>query len=148
MTSLVVDDKKANFFRLFVRHSRNETGKHHWATLTSTLIILDITKTSFNNCRFIISCRNILRKSSAMQCNAWNIASVIMENCTKWFRQFSVKLNLGGVTSIGWRRNHQKYKRRMEQPRMNWDRGRYDVQNFSAKILATKNAQAEWKEKL
>ena len=31
---------------------------------------------------------------------------------------------------------------------MNWDRGRYDVQNFSAKILATKNAQAEWKEKL
>ena len=25
------------------------------------------------------------------------------------------------------RRNHQKYKTRMEQPRVNWDRGQYDV---------------------
>ena len=58
----------------------------------------------------------------AQQCNAWNIVSEIIEYYTKWS---SVKLGLGGVTSV--RRNHQKYKTRMEQPRVNWDRGQYDV---------------------
>lgn len=48
-----------------------------------------------------------------MQCMR-HITSEIMEYSTKWFR---VKLDLGGVTSVRWRRNHQKYKRRMEQPR-------------------------------
>ena len=48
-----------------------------------------------------------------MQCMK-HIASEIMEYWTKWFR---VKLDLGGVTSVRWCRNHQKYKRRMEQPR-------------------------------
>ena len=56
------------------------------------------------------------------QCNAWNIVSEIIEYYTKWS---SVKLGLGGVTSV--RRNYQKYKTRMEQPRVNWDRGQYDV---------------------
>ena len=45
-----------------------------------------------------------------------------MENCTK---RFSVILDSRGVTSV--RRNHQKYKTRMEQPRVNLDRGQYDV---------------------
>ena len=38
----------------------------------------------------------------AQQCNAWNIVSEIIEYYTKWS---SVKLGLGGVTSV--RRNHQ-----------------------------------------
>ena len=42
------------------------------------------------------------------------IVSEIIEYYRKWS---SVKLGLGGVTSV--RRNHQKYKTRMEQPRVN-----------------------------
>ena len=52
----------------------------------------------------------------------------IVSEIIEYYRKCSsVKLGLGGVTSV--RRNHQKYKTltRMEQPRVNWDRGQYDV---------------------
>ena len=44
--------------------------------------------------------------------------SEIMENCMNWF---SIKLDLGGA-SVRWSWNHKKYKRWVEQLRVNRDR--------------------------
>ena len=54
-----------------------------------------------------------------MKDSIWN--NLVLHKGTKCS---SVKLGLGGVTSV--RRNHQKYKTRMEQSRVNWDRGQLE----------------------
>lgn len=52
-----------------------------------------------------------------------NEISEIMEHCMNWF---SIKLDLGGA-SVRWSWNHKKYKRWVEQLRVNRDRGQYDI---------------------
>ena len=100
--------------------SRTQLGVKWYSVTSNGTALREIVQNTSRLIRAIISEGKF--SELAQQCNAWNIVSEIIEYYTKWS---SVKLGLGGVTSV--RRNHQKYKTRMEQPRINWDRGQHDV---------------------
>ena len=110
-------------FRRCRLRSRTQLGVKWYSVTSNGTALREMVQHTSRLFRAIISERNIFRTSSAMQCmkdSIWN--NRVLHEGTKCS---SVKLGLGGVTSV--RRNHQKYKTRMEQPRVNWDRGQYDV---------------------
>ena len=110
-------------FRRCSLRSRTQLGVKWYSVTSNGTALREMVQHTSRLFRAIISERNIFRTSSAMQCmkhSIWN--NRVLNEGTKCS---SVKLGLGGVTSV--RRNHQKYKTRMEQPRVNWDRGQYDV---------------------
>ena len=110
-------------FRRCSLRSRTQLGVKWYSVTSNGTALREMVQHTSRLFRAIISERNIFRTSSAMQCmkhGIWN--NRVLHEGTKCS---SVKLGLGGVTSV--RRNHQKYKTRMEQPRVNWDRGQYDV---------------------
>ena len=110
-------------FRRCSLRSRTQLGVKWYSVTSNGTALREMVQHTSRLFRAIISERNIFRTSSTMQCmkhSIWN--NRVLHEGTKCS---NVKLGLGGVTSV--RRNHQKYKTRMEQPRVNWDRGQYDV---------------------